>query len=113
MSLWTGSGSALQLAQLFHFYKLKKIFFLLLSRSLLFDCVILQRCGYSIKFIAEEKKLEKKIGCNTEEVVAVLGHELGHWKFSHMLKNIIIMQVSNSSSFFVTDFYHGHLRKVM
>uniref|UniRef100_F6V771 CAAX prenyl protease n=2 Tax=Ciona intestinalis TaxID=7719 RepID=F6V771_CIOIN len=43
----------------------------------------------------------KKIGCNTEEVVAVLGHELGHWKFSHMLKNIVIMQGSILFSFFV------------
>lgn len=43
---------------------------------------------------AEDKKAsEKKIGCNTEEVVAVLGHELGHWKFSHMIKNLVIMQV--------------------
>ena len=39
------------------------------------------------------KTKEKKIGCNTAEVVAVLAHELGHWKFSHMVKNIIIMQV--------------------
>ena len=41
----------------------------------------------------EEEKKEKKIGCNTEEVVAVLGHELGHWYHSHMVKNLVIMQV--------------------
>jgi len=39
------------------------------------------------------KTKTKKIGCNTEEVVAVLAHELGHWKYSHMIKNIFIMQV--------------------
>ena len=37
---------------------------------------------------------EKK-GCNNDEVLAVLAHELGHWKLNHVLKNIIIMQVSN------------------
>ena len=41
----------------------------------------------------EEKKAKKK-GCNTKEVLAVLAHELGHWKLSHNLKNIIITEVS-------------------
>ena len=41
----------------------------------------------------EEKK--KKIGCNNSEVLAVLGHELGHWKLSHNLKNLVIGQVSS------------------
>jgi STE24 endopeptidase len=48
----------------------------------------------------EEKKEEektKKTGCNREEILAVLGHELGHWKLNHVLKNIIIAQVINSA----------------
>ncbi|CAK8674319.1 unnamed protein product [Clavelina lepadiformis] len=49
----------------------------------------------------QEKEEPKKIGCNTEEVVAVLAHELGHWKYSHMLKNLAIMQASILFSFFV------------
>lgn len=36
----------------------------------------------------------KKKGCNTAEVLGVLAHELGHWKLSHNLKNIIISEVS-------------------
>jgi len=36
---------------------------------------------------------EKK-GCDNEEVLAVLGHELGHWKLNHVFKNIVIMQVN-------------------
>lgn len=40
----------------------------------------------------DEKK--KKTGCNTDEVLAVLGHELGHWKLNHVLKGIIISQVN-------------------
>ncbi|XP_041463404.1 CAAX prenyl protease 1 homolog [Lytechinus variegatus] len=42
----------------------------------------------------EEEKEKKKTGCNTEEVLAVLAHELGHWKLGHNLKNLIISQVN-------------------
>lgn len=44
-----------------------------------------------------EKKEKRKIGCNNEEVLAVLGHELGHWSLNHTLKNIIISQVGGGS----------------
>ena len=39
----------------------------------------------------DKKKI--KTGCNNKEIVAVLGHELGHWKLNHVMKNIIIGQV--------------------
>ncbi|XP_042239976.1 CAAX prenyl protease 1 homolog isoform X2 [Homarus americanus] len=42
----------------------------------------------------KEDKNGKKTGCNTSEVLAVLGHELGHWKLNHVLKFIIISQVN-------------------
>lgn len=42
---------------------------------------------------SDEKKEEKRLGMNDDEVVAVLGHELGHWKLSHTLKNLIIAEV--------------------
>ncbi|KAK6640946.1 hypothetical protein RUM44_012644 [Polyplax serrata] len=44
----------------------------------------------------EETKLDKqeKKGCDTMEVLAVLGHELGHWKYNHVLKNLVIMQAN-------------------
>jgi len=35
------------------------------------------------------------------EVVAVLGHELGHWKLSHTLKNLVIAEVHIFVSFFL------------
>merc|ERR1711892_1503058 len=42
----------------------------------------------------DEKDVTKKAtGCNNPEIVAVLGHELGHWKMNHVLKNIVIGQV--------------------
>lgn len=31
-------------------------------------------------------------GCKNDEVLAVLAHELGHWKLGHVTKNIIFMQ---------------------
>merc|ERR1712129_367069 len=36
---------------------------------------------------------KKATGCNNPEIVAVLGHELGHWKMNHVLKNIVIGQI--------------------
>merc|ERR1712168_1385149 len=40
----------------------------------------------------EEDESSKKQGCSHPEILAVLGHELGHWKLNHVLKNIIIAQ---------------------
>jgi len=40
-----------------------------------------------------DDKKKTKTGCNNKEIVAVLGHELGHWKLNHVMKNIIIGQV--------------------
>ncbi|KFM64976.1 CAAX prenyl protease 1-like protein, partial [Stegodyphus mimosarum] len=42
----------------------------------------------------EQEQAHKKAGCNDDEVVAVLAHELGHWKLNHVLKNLIIAQVN-------------------
>lgn len=35
-----------------------------------------------------------KKGCDTEEVLAVLAHELGHWKYNHVLKSMVVMQLN-------------------
>uniref|UniRef100_G3MQQ2 CAAX prenyl protease n=1 Tax=Amblyomma maculatum TaxID=34609 RepID=G3MQQ2_AMBMU len=40
-----------------------------------------------------EKKTHKKTGCNDDEILGVLAHELGHWKLSHVIKNFVIGQV--------------------
>ena len=42
--------------------------------------------------INEDKKESKK-GCSNEEILAVLAHELGHWKLNHNLKNLILSEV--------------------
>lgn len=39
-----------------------------------------------------EENQEVGKGCKDEEVLAVLAHELGHWKLGHVTKNIIFMQ---------------------
>jgi STE24 endopeptidase len=49
----------------------------------------------SQKVVSDEKtKTDRKIGCSNEEVLAVLAHELGHWKLNHNLKNLVIGQVN-------------------
>lgn len=48
----------------------------------------------------EEKKTDEETksdsdagkGCEDSEVLAVLAHELGHWKLGHVTKNIVFMQ---------------------
>ncbi|CAG2161795.1 unnamed protein product [Oppiella nova] len=40
------------------------------------------------------KKEHKKVGCNNDEILAVLAHELGHWKLNHILKNLVIAQTN-------------------
>jgi STE24 endopeptidase len=44
---------------------------------------------------AEEKDKDKneQKGCSNPEILAVLGHELGHWKMNHVFKNIVISQL--------------------
>ncbi|KAG5890554.1 hypothetical protein JTB14_028305 [Gonioctena quinquepunctata] len=33
-------------------------------------------------------------GCKNDEILAVLSHELGHWSHSHVIKNLIVMQIN-------------------
>merc|ERR1712110_316189 len=40
-----------------------------------------------------EKEKKKKMGCSRDEILAVLGHELGHWKLNHVFKNLVISEV--------------------
>ena len=47
----------------------------------------------AVKEEKADKDEKKKQGCSDDEVVAVLGHELGHWKCNHVLKNMIASQV--------------------
>ncbi|XP_078736002.1 CAAX prenyl protease 1 homolog [Lampetra fluviatilis] len=42
-----------------------------------------------------KEKKDAKLGCSNEEVLAVLGHELGHWKLGHTTKNLVISQVNS------------------
>ncbi|XP_026477082.1 CAAX prenyl protease 1 homolog [Ctenocephalides felis] len=42
--------------------------------------------------IDEDTKEEK--GCNDSEILAILAHELGHWKYNHIWKRIGVMQLN-------------------
>jgi len=83
-------------AYFYGFFKFKRI--------VLFDTLLEEEERKKLKTEAEmkeeqekEKETEgeasKKTGCNNEEILAVLGHELGHWKLNHVVKNMIIGQV--------------------
>ena len=41
---------------------------------------------------SKQNSKEKK-GCNTAEILGVLAHELGHWKLSHNIINLVIVEV--------------------
>jgi STE24 endopeptidase len=85
-------------AYMYGFYKNKRI--------VLFDSLIE---GYKPEGEAkvgqeEEKKLDEVAkGCSNKEIIAILAHELGHWKLNHNVKNLLISQVRillNLFSFF-------------
>lgn len=60
------------------------------KRIVLFDTLLLNKGKADPMELPEE---DRGKGCTDSEVLAVLGHELGHWKLGHIIKNIIIMQV--------------------
>lgn len=62
------------------------------KRIVLFDTLI---HGYKM---ADESSNDK--GCNDDEICAVLGHELGHWKMGHVWKNLVVMQAVILASFY-------------
>mmetsp|Transcript_23347 Transcript_23347/g.74445 ORF Transcript_23347/g.74445 Transcript_23347/m.74445 type:complete len:503 (+) Transcript_23347:62-1570(+) len=65
-------------AYLFGFWKDKRI--------VLFDTLIRN---------PEEPSLE----CTTEEIVGILGHELGHWKLSHTIKGFVVQNILYAAIF--------------
>jgi STE24 endopeptidase len=60
------------------------------KRIVLFDTLLLNKGQKDDSQLAED---EKGKGCTNEEILAVLAHELGHWKLGHMMKNIVLMEV--------------------
>lgn len=65
-------------AYLYGFHKHKRIVF--------FDTLIKEY------YKPEDGDTQEK-GCETDEILAVLAHELGHWKYSHALKKFMLVQV--------------------
>jgi len=59
------------------------------KRIVLFDTLVK---GYK-RSDAPEDDPDNTKGCDIDEIEAVLGHELGHWKLNHTVKGILIAQV--------------------
>lgn len=55
---------------------------------------------------SSEKEQSKVEGCNEEEILAVLAHELGHWKLNHILKNMFISEINMLIIFFLFAMLH-------
>ncbi|KAJ7989219.1 hypothetical protein DPEC_G00317230 [Dallia pectoralis] len=94
-------------AYFYGFFKNKRI---VLFDTLLEDYSPLNKDGQQETVPGEEtvpasetkaKPKNKKQGCNNPEVLAVLGHELGHWKLGHTVKNIVISQMNSFLCFFL------------
>lgn len=95
-------------AYFYGFFKNKRI---VLFDTLLEDYSPLNKSGEKEPGTGEEneaagnesksKPKNKKQGCNNPEVLAVLGHELGHWKLGHTVKNIVISQMNSFLCFFL------------
>ena len=70
------------------------------KRIVLYDTLI---NGYKMS----EDKINEK-GCSDDEIVAVLGHELGHWKMGHVWKNLAVVQVILFASFYTFSLVYGN-----
>jgi len=81
-------------AYFYGFYKNKRI--------VLFDTLLNDDCNpllgleepkkeFPSEEVEEEKK-KKKTGCTQDEVIAVLGHEMGHWYHNHVFKPMLLNQ---------------------
>ncbi|XP_063993845.1 CAAX prenyl protease 1 homolog [Diachasmimorpha longicaudata] len=67
-------------AYLYGFYKNKRI--------VLFDTLVKEFCKN------DKNDDNKESGCEVDEVLAILAHELGHWKYSHTLQGLMLAQIS-------------------
>lgn len=95
-------------AYFYGFFKNKRI---VLFDTLLEDYSPLNKSGEKEPGTGEEneaagneskpKPKNKKQGCSNPEVLAVLGHELGHRKLGHTVKNIVISQMNSFLCFFL------------
>ena len=63
---------------------------------------------YFFPFSEPEKKNKLAKGCTTPEILAVLGHELGHWKLNHVLKNIVIAEGHIFAMFALFGYLYQH-----
>lgn len=65
-----------------------------------------------VQVVTEDDEIKKAPkGCSNDEILAVLGHELGHWSLSHTLKNLGISQV-NLGEVIVVDVQLWHCEDI-
>ncbi|XP_043280409.1 CAAX prenyl protease 1 homolog [Venturia canescens] len=67
-------------AYMYGFYKNKRI--------VLYDTLVKGYCK------SKDGDSKEDMGCEVDEVVGILAHELGHWKYSHTIKLFLLTQIS-------------------
>lgn len=89
-------------AYMYGFYKSKRI--------VLFDSLIegykpiekIATTEATTEEVTEVKKDDEVVkGCSNLEIIAILAHELGHWKLSHNVKNLLISEVNTFFYFLI------------
>ncbi|VDN59980.1 unnamed protein product [Dracunculus medinensis] len=85
-------------AYLYGFWKHKRIvlFDTLLSKEMY--AKVKEACGETVG------DLERKAGMKDSEILAVLGHEIGHWALSHTFIHLLIAEINLLLVFFVFSF---------
>ena len=57
----------------------------------------------SVNNSINESSVEEALkGCSNPEIIAILAHELGHWKLNHNVKNLLINEVIQLNLFTLT-----------
>ena len=56
--------------------------------------VCFEQCYFSAVVVTFflEKEVGQGKGCETPEILSILGHELGHWKMNHTMKMLVIQE---------------------
>ena len=85
-------------AYFYGFYKNKRI---VLFDTLIEDYESLKDEEQKTEEEEKPKEEKKKTGCNNSEILAILAHELGHWKLNHVFKNILIAEINMFFCFMV------------
>ena len=92
-----------ELAEQLH-YPLQKLFVMDGSKRSSHSNAFMFGFGKNKRIVLFDTLLEQ---VHTDEVVGILGHELGHWKLGHTLTNFVVTQVYFGAAFYAFSLTYG------